>query len=338
MAGPLRSLLSGLTHLDTCKTTAPIDSGRTTVSSESKKGPVAFVGVGQMGLPMATRLVQAGWDVIVADVRKEAVAEMVARGARAAASPAEAASLAETVLLSLPVPDIVRQVALGPGGVVEGTRRRVVVDLSTTGPTVTQEIHAAFAEKGVLFIDAPVSGGVSGAAKGTLAVMAAGPKAECDTLEPLLRVFGPYFYIGAKPGSGQMMKLCNNLLSATHQAATAEAVVLGVKAGLDPDVMATVLNASSGRSTASEDKLPKQIITRAFNQGFALPLMAKDVNLCIAEAEKLGMPMWIGNSVKQMWNYGLSQGGPGQDCTEIIKHMEAWAGVQVGGQSTPRGS
>lgn len=300
------------------------------MSTEAKKGPVGFVGVGQMGMPMATRLVEAGWDVVVSDIRPEAVKEMVKRGARGAASPAEVASLTETVLVSLPVPDIVRAVVLGPKGVVEGSKRRVVVDLSTTGPTVTQEIHAALASKGVLFIDAPVSGGIAGAAKGTLAVMVSGPKPECDALEPLLKNFGPYFYIGPKPGSGQMMKLCNNLLSATHQAATMEAVVLGVKAGLDPDVMAKVLNASSGRSTASEDKLPKQILTRQFAQGFTLGLMAKDVNLCIFEAEKLGVPMWIGNSVKQMWNYGQAQAGPQQDCTELIKHMEKWSSVQVG--------
>jgi len=305
------------------------------MDAEVKKGPIGFVGVGQMGLPMATRLVEAGWDVIVSDVRADAVKEMVKRGARAAESPADVASQAETVLLSLPVPAIVKAVVFGPKGVAEGTKVKVVVDLSTTGPTVTQEIHADLAKKGIQFIDAPVSGGVSGAAKGTLAVMVSGPKAECDKLEPLLKNIGPYFYIGPKPGSGQMMKLCNNLLSATHQAATMEAVVLGVKAGLDPEIVSNVLNASSGRSTASEDKLPKQILTRKFQQGFTLGLMAKDVNLCISEAEKLGVPMWIGNSVKQMWNYGLAQAGPEQDCTELIKHMEKWSNVQVG-QSPPK--
>src|SRR5258708_7721763 len=164
--------------------------------------------------------------------------------------------------------------------------------------------------------------------------VAAGSKAECEALRPLLQAIGKVFYIGAEPGMGQMMKLINNLLSATATAATSEAVVLGVKAGLDPHVMIDVINAGSGRTTASEDKFPRAILPRSFDYGFALGLMSKDVNLCIAEADALQVPMWIGNAVKQLWLYGLGQGGPDQDFTELIKHLEKWAGVTVGGKKS----
>src|SRR5205085_4468478 len=139
--------------------------------------------------------------------------------------------------------------------------------------------------------------------KGTLAVMTSGPQAECDRLAPILAAMGKVFYIGSEPGMGQMMKLINNLLSATATAATSEAMVLGVKAGLDPQVMIDVINAGSGRNTATEDKFTRAIFPRSFDFGFALGLMTKDVKLCIDEAEALGVPMWIGSAVKQLWQY-----------------------------------
>jgi len=226
----------------------------------------------------------------------------------------------------------VRAVALGENGVAEGSRVRLFVDLSTTGPRMAKAVAAGLAERGITAIDAPVSGGIAGATKGTLAVMVSGPPADCERLKPMLQTIGKYFYVGAEPGMGQMMKLINNLLSATATAATSEAVVLGVKAGLDPWVMIDVINAGSGRTTASEDKFPKSVLPRSFDFGFALGLMSKDVNLCVGEAEALGVPMWIGNAVKQLWLYALAQGGPEQDFTNLITHLEKWSGVTVGGK------
>lgn len=295
---------------------------------------IGFIGVGRMGLPMASRLLAAGHRVVAFDIQGQALSAIAGKGAETAASPAEVASRAEIVMASLPRPETVREVALGENGVIAGSRRQVFVDLSTTGPRMAQEIAAALGERGVVAVDAPVSGGVKGATKGTLAVMTSGPAAECEALRPVLEAIGRVFYIGSQPGMGQMMKLINNLLSATATAATSEAIVLGVKAGLDPRVMIDVINAGSGRNTASEDKFPRAILPRSFDYGFAMGLMAKDVNLCIAEAEQLEVPMWIGNAVKQLWLYGLSQGGPDQDFTELIKHLEKWAGVTVG--ETPR--
>ena len=142
-------------------------------------------------------------------------------------------------------------------------------------------------------IDAPVCGGVRGAEKGTVAVMASGPRADVEAVEPALKVIGKFFYIGEQPGAGQTMKLCNNVLSAAAMAATSESMVMGVKAGLDPRIMLDVINASSGRSTATEQKFPEVVIPRKFNQGFTAGLMMKDVNLFVSEAKALGVPIEV---------------------------------------------
>lgn len=297
------------------------------------KETIGFIGVGRMGQPMASRLIAAGHPVVAHDIQGQALSAIVVKGAQAASSAAEVASQAEIVMASLPVPAVVEEAALGKGGVAEGSKVRVFVDLSTTGPRMAKAVAAGLAAHDIIAVDAPVSGGVAGAVKGTLAVMTSGPKDECDRLRPILEAIGKVFYIGPEPGMGQMMKLVNNLLSATATAATSEAIVLGVKAGLDPHTMIDVINSGSGRNTASEDKFPRAILPRSFDFGFALALMAKDVKLCIEEAEALGVPMWIGNAVKQLWLYGQSHGGPDQDMTEIIRHIEKWSDVTVGGKA-----
>jgi 3-hydroxyisobutyrate dehydrogenase-like beta-hydroxyacid dehydrogenase len=179
------------------------------------------------------------------------VAALVAEGAEAATSPAEVAARAEVVLVSLPTPEVVREVALGADGLIHGDAIKTYVDLSTTGQAVAVEVAAALGERGIVTIDAPVSGGVRGAINGTLAVMVAGPGSDLEGVRPSLEVFGRVFHVGAHAGLGQLMKLANNFLSATAIAATAEAVVLGVKGGLDPATMLEVINASTGRNTAS---------------------------------------------------------------------------------------
>src|SRR5215510_2352773 len=290
---------------------------------------VGFIGIGRMGEPMALRLIAAGYELVVQDVRPESVARLVAKGARAAKSPAEVASMVDTVLLSLPTPPIVREVALGAGGVASGTKVKTVIDLSTTGATAAREIAAALAAKGMTWVDSPVSGGVAGAVAGTLAVMVSGPRALCADLEPMLAVFGKVFFIGERPGMGQTMKLANNLLSATAMAATAEAVVFGVKSGLDPAVMCDVINAGSGRNTASMDKIPRQVITRKFSQGFATGLMYKDVRLCLEEAAEASVPMRVADAVRQLWFEVQEEIGPDADFTTIVQMIERRAGVEV---------
>jgi len=290
---------------------------------------IGFIGVGKMGGPMAGRLIDAGYRIHVFDERKEAIAAIVGKGGVAASSPADLASQVETVLVSLPTPDIVKQVVLGANGVAEGSSVKTYVDLSTTGPRVAAEVAAALAGKGITTLDAPVSGGVGGARKGTLAIMVSGPRNLCGELRPMLEVIGKYFYIGDQPGMGQLMKLANNMLSATAMAASAEVMVMGVKAGLDPRVMIDVINAGSGANTAIRDKFPKAVLTRSFDYGFATGLMYKDIKLCLDEAEQLHTPTWVCSAVRQLWLETNGHFGPESDFTTIVQLVEQWAGAQV---------
>ncbi len=163
------------------------------------------------------------------------------------------------------------------------------VDLSTVGSHMAVRIHDLLKKRDIVQIDSPVSGGVAGAEKGTLAVMVSGPRSEFEVVKPALDVIGKVFFIGEKPGSAQTMKLANNFLSATAMVATSEAVVMGVKSGLDPTVMIDVINAGSGMNTASRDKFPRSVLPRSFDFGFATALMVKDVRLCLDEMRSLGL-------------------------------------------------
>jgi hypothetical protein len=291
--------------------------------------PVGFVGLGQMGGPMTRRLLAAGHGLVVHDVRREAVEGLVAAGAKPAASPAEVAARAEMVLVSLSTPEVVREVALGPDGLIRGSAIRTYVDLSTTGQAVAVEVATALAGRGIVTLDAPVSGGVRGATDGTLAVMAAGPAAELERVRRVLEVFGRVFHVGERPGLGQLMKLANNFLSATAIVATAEAVVLGVKGGLDPATMLAVINASTGRNTASEDKFPRQVLSGRYAAGFTTGLLTKDLGLCAAAADALDVPMPVAAEVYAQWQRALAELGPDADIMTIVKRVERVAGVRV---------
>jgi len=292
---------------------------------------LGLIGIGNMGLPMALRLIDRGHGLTVFDIRENAVRPLVARGARAANSPADVASEVQTVLVSLPTPDVVHEVALGPNGIVHGSVVKIYLDLSTTGPQVAELVANGLAEKGVSVLDTPVSGGVQGAEKGTLTVMVSGPTSVFEGVKPVLEVIGKnVIYVGERPGLAQIMKLVNNLLNATALAASSEAFVLGVKAGLDPEIMLKVINGSTGRNSATEDKFPRSILPRTFDWGFKTDLIYKDLKLCLEQAEKLGVPMWVGNAVRQLWAYAVSQGGGSRDFTTIIQYIESWAGVEVG--------
>ncbi|MBN8919533.1 MAG: NAD(P)-dependent oxidoreductase, partial [Rhizobiales bacterium] len=262
---------------------------------------VGFIGVGRMGLQMARHLIEAGHNVLAFDNSPDALARAAALGAETAASPAEVASRVETVLASLPTPDIVKAVATGDNGVIHGSRVKRFVDLSTTGSRVSAEIAAILKAHGIAHVDSPVSGGVGGAQKGTLAVIVSGPRADFAIAEPLIARFGRVFFVGEEPGLAQTMKLANNLLSACALAATSEAMVMAAKAGIDPAVAIDVINAGSGHNTASRDKFPKAILPGTFDFGFATALMLKDVRLGIQEAEAMGVPMDVAHAVDRMF-------------------------------------
>jgi 3-hydroxyisobutyrate dehydrogenase-like beta-hydroxyacid dehydrogenase len=292
---------------------------------------IGFVGLGKMGFPMARRLIEAGHQLRVFDQREEAVDRLVALGARAATSPRDIADQVETVLASLPSLQASLEVATGSGGVIEGKRVRRFVDLSTIGSRMAVRIHDGLAKRDIVQLDSPVSGGVGGAEKGTLAVMVSGPRADFEAVKPALEIIGRVFFIGTKPGSAQTMKLANNLLSATAVVATSEAVTMGVKAGLDAAVMIDVINVSTGMNTASRDKFPRSILPRSFDFGFATGLMVKDVRLCLEEARALGMSMEVAEAVGRLWEVVIREMGADSDFTCAIQPIERAAGVVVGG-------
>jgi 3-hydroxyisobutyrate dehydrogenase-like beta-hydroxyacid dehydrogenase len=294
---------------------------------------IGFIGLGKMGQPMARRLIEAGHTLIVYDTRNDAVAPRVALGAKLASSPQDVADRVETVMASLPSLQISQKVALGEGGIIHGKKVKRLVDLSTTGSQVAAEICAELAKKKIVQIDSPVSGGVGGATKGTLAVMVSGPQADIDVVKDALSVFGKVFVIGHKPGMAQTMKVANNFLSATAMAATSEAVAMGVKAGLDPAIMIDVINAGSGRNTASDGKFPKTILTRTFDYGFATALMLKDVRLCTEEAKNLDVPHSVMSAVLEQWEITNTEFGGDTDFTAIVQMIERRAGVVVGKKS-----
>lgn len=283
---------------------------------------------------MARRLIQQGHDVVAFDTRAGALERIVAVGALPASSPKEVADRTETVLTSLPTPLASLEVATGAAGVIGGARVKRYVDLSTVGSRVAVQIHDRLAERGIATIDSPVSGGVAGAERGALAVMVSGPRAEFDAVRTALEAIGRPLYVGAKPGSAQTMKLANNILAANVLAATAEVVVMGVKAGLDPDVMIEVLNAGSGATSASRDKFPRAILNRTFDYGFATGLMVKDVRLYLDEAEALAVPTDVAATIGRLWAKVADDQGPDSDFTTVIKPLEKAAGVTVGRTSS----
>jgi len=292
---------------------------------------IGFIGLGKMGLPMARRLIEAKHQLVVFDTRKEAVDKLIALGAQAATSPRDVADRTETVMASLPSLQASLEVATAGGGVIEGRRVKRFVDLSTVGSQMAVRIHNLLAKRNIVQLDSPVSGGVGGAEKGTLAVMVSGPKADFEAVKPALEVIGRVFFIGTKPGSGQTMKLANNFLSATAVVATSEAVVMGVKSGLDAGVMIDVINAGSGMNTASRDKFPRSILPRTFDFGFTTGLMVKDVRLAVEEMKALGLKMEVAEAVGRLWEVVIRDEGAESDFTTAIKPIEKAAGVVVGG-------
>lgn len=274
--------------------------------------------------------------MVAFDTRDEALDRVATLGAQRTTSPKEVADRAETVLASLPSPAASLDVATGAAGVIEGSRVKRYVDLSTVGSQTAVRIHDLLAERTIVALDCPVSGGVRGAENGALALMFSGPRNEFDEVRSILETFGRPFYVGDIPGAAQTMKLANNILAANVLVATAEVLVMGAKAGLDPDVMLEVLNAGSGGTSASRDKFPRAVLPRTFDYGFATGLMVKDVRLYLDEARALGVPVDVAETIGRLWDAAEADQGPDSDFTTVIKPFEKAAGVIVGRSSIGR--
>ncbi|MEH0421285.1 NAD(P)-dependent oxidoreductase [Streptomyces sp. B21-083] len=270
---------------------------------------IGFVGLGNMGGALASNLARAGFEVVAYDAAGPA---RTPPGARWAPGAAEVARAAGTVVLSLPDGTVGRQVV---GDLADAQDRRVthVVDTSTVGVTAARELAAM----GLAYVDAPVSGGVAGARERRLMVMYAGTDEDCAHVEPVLAGLSDRRRrVGDRAGQAQALKLANNFLSATALAATSEAVAFGRAAGLDPAVMVEVLNASSGRSGATADKFPDEVLSGRYASGFSNTLMSKDVRLYLDEVEQLGGARTVGAVTDAVWE-AFSADTPGADFTRI---------------------
>ncbi len=290
---------------------------------------LGFIGIGRMGGPMAGRLLDAGHSLTVFDPSEAAVAPLVARGAARAGSAADVAKAAEVILMSLPTPDVVTRVAEEIVS-VDG-KTRLVIDLSTTGPQGAVKLAEILRSRNVVSLDAPVSGGVAGAKKGTLALMVSGPRGAFDEMQPVLGQLGKLFFVGEGPGMAQLVKVINNMVSVTALAISSEALVLGAKAGIDAKAMIDVLNAGSGRNSATVDKIPNFVMPRTFDFGFAVGLSCKDIRLCLEEAERRGVPMVVGSAVREILTITRARFGEDADLTNITRTVEEWAGAEVKG-------
>ena len=292
---------------------------------------LGFVGTGAMGAPMSKRLLDQGHELVIFDINSASMTPILEAGAVAAGSPREVADNAEIVFVSVPNNDAVRSAVLGEDGVIAGTKVRLYVSLCTTGSPLASEVGATLSEQAsITTVESPISGGPPGAEAGTLSVMASGPEDAFREVEPLLRLFGKtVVYAGSAPGAAQILKLANNILSATALAATSEAIVMGVKGGLDPAVMLEAINAGSGRNSATQDKFPRDVLTRNFSYGAALDILMKDTDLALAEGEALGVDMKVCNQVRNMFRAAIDAGMGKQDITAVVQCIEQQAGVII---------
>jgi 3-hydroxyisobutyrate dehydrogenase-like beta-hydroxyacid dehydrogenase len=293
---------------------------------------VGFLGLGQMGAAIAERLEAGDVRLHVFDPDPVAVAPFVLRGAVDRPSAAAVAQAAPIVFACLPSgavsEQVAAEVAASPGLRIPALR--IYVEMSTIGSQAMARIAQSLATRGVALVDCPISGGPRGARAGTLSVIAAGPPAALDEIRPLLARIGKnLFEVGERPGQAQLMKLVNNLISAANMATAFEALVLGTKGGLDPALMVDVINASTGRNSATRDKVPKAVLPRTFDYGAKLSTMVKDIGLGLREGEALGVPMWVHETVGQLWRFGATQGLGDKDITALIRVLEAWAGTEV---------
>ncbi len=291
---------------------------------------VGFIGLGHMGQHMARHVAEAGHSVAAFDLRAEAVAQLTQNpNARRASSVAEAASAAEVVFTSLPGPPEVQAVTTGPDGLLDSMPPGTVyVDLSSNSPTLVRRLHAMFAEKDIAMLDAPVAGGVIGAENGTLSIMVGGDREVFERVRPVLSAIGSKLFYCGPTGNGAIVKLCNNLCTQAQIAAAGEILSLGVKAGVDLEILASAIGQSTGTCRAIVDTFPKQLFRRHFEDpGFTSILSAKDTHLAIELAHEMGVPMPIGEIVERDKQEALQRGWGMLSPDVFVRLQEERAGV-----------
>jgi 3-hydroxyisobutyrate dehydrogenase len=293
---------------------------------------VGFIGLGTMGKPMAANLLKTGFPVVICAHRNQGpVEELASKGATVVGTAREVAERCDTVVTCLPDAPEVEEVVVGPNGLLAGARRGlVIIDTSTIDPQVAQAAAAQAAEQGCYFIDAPMSGGEVGAIAGTLTFMIGGDRDAVEASQDVFKAMGQKTYYVGGPGTGQVVKLCNNLMLGINMVGVCEAFAMGVKAGVDASTLAEIVQASSGGSAVIERYFPKTIAKNQYKPGFRLKLMSKDLNLALAAAKQLGVPSFAGVAAGQVFD--LMKGlGKGDDDFAVIATLYQDAGhVTIG--------
>jgi 3-hydroxyisobutyrate dehydrogenase len=300
--------------------------------TDPAKPKLGFVGLGNMGAPMTRNLVNAGYAVTGFDINRPLLLQRAQEiGFHAAEGLADAARRSEIVITMLPNGKIVREAALGADGLAEGMAKgTVLIDMSSSGATGTAALGKDLAKRGIILVDAPVSGGVTGAVAGTLAIMiGADDPAAIERVMPILSAMGKKLFVAGKLGAGHAAKSINNYLGATSLVAVAEGLIAGTKFGLDPATLLAIINASTGASGTSQGLYPNQVLNRKFDAGFALALMAKDVGLAAELAQDIGMDAPQIALTAKRWARARDTLPGNPDFTEIVKMLEADYGIEL---------
>lgn len=291
---------------------------------------IGFIGLGNMGNPMSTNLIKAGYELGVYDLDKNQVLKLEALGAKSMNSAGDAAYFGDIVFTSLPNPKIVTDIYLGTGGIVESAKPgTILVDMSTVTPQTEKNIYRAANERNIYMLDAPVSGGVKGAASGKLSIMVGGDKEIFDKIQEVLQVLGEKIYYIGEIGSGQALKLVNQLIFGTNVVALSEALTIGTKAGMSPDVLYEVLTESAANSYAMQTRYKNFIAKGNFNPGFSIDLMSKDMGLAIEMAKENGAAAVIGNMAEEIYRISQYVGNGSLDISAVIDYYEKIADVKV---------
>ena len=293
-----------------------------TSASITPPASIGFVGLGNMGYPMAVNLCKAGFKLMVADLNSDVVTKFCAETGASAPSLADMGKQCQAVITMLPDGKAVRKVLMGEGGVASAIKPgTVLIDMSSSSPIDTRALSAELKTRGIDLIDAPVSGGVVKAVSGGLAIIAGGDEAAAAACEQLFAPMGKVFRTGGS-GSGHAMKAINNFLSATTLAITSEALIAGQKFGLDPKTMVDIINASTGRSNSSEHKFPTFVLPGKFNSGFYLGLMAKDLRFAKALSDAVEAPNIFVDAISKLYDDAEKALGPMADNIEIHRYLE----------------
>lgn len=292
--------------------------------------PIGFIGVGNMGKPMIINLIKKGYHITTFDINGKRLNEIEREGANRSTSIREVVRSSETIILSLPDHLASEEVMLGTEGILKSAKPNIrVIDTTTSLPSISQKIYLKAKEVSIGYLDAAVSGGPERSLTGTLTIMVGGEKSVFESVESILKDMGQDIHYMGSSGSGVTMKLVNNLMAICNTAAMVEAMVLGVKAGINIEKLCQVISTCSGNSYVFQKKNPR-IIKRDFTRRFSVNLEYKDIDLATTLAEELGVPMFVSNATKSLFGMAKALGLGEEDNTSVFKVLEHFAGITVG--------